>query len=401
MKKRLIITESEKEQILSLYQINKQIIVENYTTKYDQKVYFGNNTSFDYIDIPAKTQFVKTTGGATTFGGKMVFSCGSVGTVTFDKGKGYKHFTYNKKTYWGKSDFVNVLKKQFCTASDVERDEEGYNTVHVYKGNTGCVKGNCKNGYGEYINKDGSIYKGNFVNGKENGYGVLMTPSFGDKNKYDIKKGTFKDGQIVGYSTDTDSDGYTWTNNTKTGYETFKNPDGTSTRTRSKNGYTVEKWVDGSEFTGMTDSNNVKNGYGVYKNSKGISFKGTWKDDKLNGKTMDDLDKLTKPMSPVGSNPQTPVGSNPQTPVSSKPSDAPDTKTFQQWVINKKGDKTILGKGGDSGFGDDGQWGARTKAAWDKYKNDYELETKAAFQGINPNEDGSGENFAPPVATNM
>jgi len=396
VKKRLIITESEKEQILSLYQINKQIIVENYTTKYDQKVYFGNNTSFDYIDIPAKTQFVKTTGGATTFGGKMVFSCGSVGTVTFDKGKGYKHFTYNKKTYWGKSDFVNVLKKQFCTASDVERDEEGYRTSFVdgYKGNIGCVKGNCKNGYGEYIYKNGSIYKGNFVNYKENGYGVLMTPSFADKNKYDIKKGTFKDGQIVGYSKKDDSDGWVITRDTKTGYETWKTSDGTFTKTRSKNGYTVETHTtDGIEsgFTGMTDSNNVKNGYGVYKNYNGITFKGTWKDDKLNGKTEDDLDKLTKPMDPVSS--------KPQTPVSSKPSDAPDTKTFQQWVINKKGDKTILGKGGDSGFGDDGQWGARTKAAWDKYKNDYELETKAAFQGIDPNEDGSGENFAPPVAT--
>jgi hypothetical protein len=109
-------------------------------------------------------------------------------------------------------------------------------------------------------------------------------------------------------------------------------------------------------------------------------------------KKLYDIDKLTKPMAPVSS--------NPQTPVSSKPSDAPDTKTFQQWVINKKGDKTILGKGGDSGFGDDGQWGARTKVAWDKYKNDYELETNAKFQGINPNEDGSGENFKPPVATN-
>ena len=151
------------------------------------------------------------------------------------------------------------------------------------------------------------------------------------------------------------------------------------------------------------------NGYGTYKNSKGIEFSGNWVNNNLNGKKITELDKLDKPITPpssnpqtpVSSNPQTPVGSKPQTPVISKPSDAPDTKTFQQWVINKKGDKTILGKGGDSGFGDDGQWGARTKAAWDKYKNDYELETKAAFQGINPNEDGSGENFEPPVATNM
>jgi len=367
VKKRLIITESEKEQILSLYQINKQIIVEDYTEKSPQKVYFGNNTSDDYIDIPANSRFVKITGGATTLGGKMKFSCSPVGTVTFDKGKGNKHFTYNKKTYWGNREFVKILKVFFCG----ERDE-------------GCIKGNCKNGYGEYVYKNGNIYKGNFVNYKENGQGVLISPEGNNE-----QRGTFKDGQLVGYSFKNTESG-TETSNTKTGYSTYKGNDGLS-RKRSKNGYTVEKWVGGPGYTigagysGMTDSNYVKNGYGVYKNPKGVTFKGTWKDDKLNGKTTDDLDKLTKPI----------------TSVSSKPSDAPDTKTFQQWVINKKGDKTILGKGGDSGFGDDGQWGARTKAAWDKYKNDYELETKAVFQGINPNEDGSGENFEPPVATNM
>jgi hypothetical protein len=190
----------------------------------------------------------------------------------------------------------------------------------------------------------------------------------------------------------------------KTGYGVYLYPEGEVYKgqwsNNLKTGYGVMTYYGGSYYKGNWKDGS-KNGNGTYKNSKGIEFSGNWVDDKLNGKGLSELDKLDKPMTPPSSNPQTPVGSNPQTPVSSKPSDAPDTKTFQQWVINKKGDKTILGKGGDSGFGDDGQWGARTKAAWDKYKNDYELETKAAFQGINPNEDGSGENFEPPVATNM
>jgi len=46
-------------------------------------------------------------------------------------------------------------------------------------------------------------------------------------------------------------------------------------------------------------------------------------------------------------------------------------KAFQQWVINVKNDKTILGSGGDSGFGDDGLWGSKTAKAWAKYGNEY------------------------------
>tara|TARA_R110001592_G_scaffold363164_2_gene680868 strand:- start:529 stop:1722 length:1194 start_codon:yes stop_codon:yes gene_type:complete len=47
-------------------------------------------------------------------------------------------------------------------------------------------------------------------------------------------------------------------------------------------------------------------------------------------------------------------------------------KGFQQWVINTKGDKSILGKGGDSGYGDDGIWGDKTAAAWNKYGKEYQ-----------------------------
>ena len=51
-----------------------------------------------------------------------------------------------------------------------------------------------------------------------------------------------------------------------------------------------------------------------------------------------------------------------------KPTDILD---FQKWVINTKGDKTILGGGGSTGFGDDGKWGSKTKKAWAQYKDEY------------------------------
>ena len=86
-----------------------------------------------------------------------------------------------------------------------------------------------------------------------------------------------------------------------------------------------------------------------------------------------------------------------QTTVIDKPADGPkDVKGFQQWVINTKKDKTILGKGGDSGFGDDGRWGKNTNTAWQKYGKEYTLSTATAFQAPT-NVDGTDEKFAPPV----
>ena len=48
-----------------------------------------------------------------------------------------------------------------------------------------------------------------------------------------------------------------------------------------------------------------------------------------------------------------------------------DLLKFQRWVIVTKGDKTILGKGGSTGFGDDGQWGSKSASAYAKYQSGY------------------------------
>jgi hypothetical protein len=50
-----------------------------------------------------------------------------------------------------------------------------------------------------------------------------------------------------------------------------------------------------------------------------------------------------------------------------------EIKDFQYWVINVKQNKIILGKGGDSGFGDDGKWGPKTQSAWGRYGTEYKL----------------------------
>jgi hypothetical protein len=58
-------------------------------------------------------------------------------------------------------------------------------------------------------------------------------------------------------------------------------------------------------------------------------------------------------------------------------SNSADLKKFQQYVINVKGDKAVLGTGGDSGYGDDGKWGRKSALAYDKYGTDYQAYLKA------------------------
>tara|TARA_R110000772_G_scaffold129517_4_gene237674 strand:- start:2581 stop:3258 length:678 start_codon:yes stop_codon:yes gene_type:complete len=45
-----------------------------------------------------------------------------------------------------------------------------------------CIKGDCKNGYGEYVWKDGDKYSGNFRKGKRNGKGIN---EWSDGSRYD------------------------------------------------------------------------------------------------------------------------------------------------------------------------------------------------------------------------
>jgi outer membrane protein OmpA-like peptidoglycan-associated protein len=77
----------------------------------------------------------------------------------------------------------------------------------------------------------------------------------------------------------------------------------------------------------------------------------------------------TQPLTPsVSAGPvTTEVITTPKVP-GSRPSNLLD---FQRWVINVKGNKTILGGGGSTGFGDDGKWGSKSSKAWTTYGTEY------------------------------
>ena len=118
-------------------------------------------------------------------------------------------------------------------------------------------------------------------------------------------------------------------------------------------------------------------GYTIWKKRKGKSKEECIK----NGGTYDDATKtctLPPKVDPVNStvvNPivNTVVNDTPYVAYTKNPfTTKEELIAFQQYVINTKGDKTILGKGGSTGFGDDGSWGRNSATAYDKYGVDYQ-----------------------------
>lgn len=273
-----------------------------YTTENDQRMYFGTNTYNNFVDIPKGTKFTRSTGGATAWGGKLLFRCSRVGTVEFENGTGNKHFTYNRKTYW-----ANALQKKlisvFCSSSS--------------SSNVGCLKGNCQNGYGEQSWGNGVIYKGQYKNGKFEGKGVLTVPQ-GDNQRI------FSKLYYNGYTYSGD-----WVNGTLNG--TGKMVDDINGKLRYYGGFKNSEYNgkgkydygDGSYWWGEWNMDYTTD-QTYYKNKKGCYFKGKGGDYlKLSGKYCDEMDIMectpgqwidlekVKSQTPVGSNPNnSEVGNN-------------------------------------------------------------------------------------------
>lgn len=68
-----------------------------------------------------------------------------------------------------------------------------------------CLDGNCFNGTGTLVFKDGRRYTGNFANGSYNGHGVLLLT---DGRKYD---GAWENNLPNGFGTQTNPDGTIYT----------------------------------------------------------------------------------------------------------------------------------------------------------------------------------------------
>jgi len=64
----------------------------------------------------------------------------------------------------------------------------------------------------------------------------------------------------------------------------------------------------------------------------------------------------------------------------SPPQSEGEIRKFQEWVINVKKDKNILGS-----FGADGKWGGKSQAAWNKYGNEFNATFKSKTDKLSGN----------------
>lgn len=184
-------------------------------------------------------------------------------------------------------------------------------TCKVKEKDKNCLSGNCYDGEGEYLFKDGSKYIGKFKNGQiidgkilysdgtiyigelnksvPNGQGTFIETSKNKKIKA-ILKGSFKDGNLNGKGEKT----ITFTNALEEIYTgNFKD--------NKLNGTGKKRIIIGNEIENIYTGNfknDTLNGIGEYKSTFKSTFsfkKGNFKDDKLNGtgEYIDGHDKYT------------------------------------------------------------------------------------------------------------
>jgi hypothetical protein len=164
-----------------------------------------------------------------------------------------------------------------------------------------CISGDCNNGVGTRLWKDGGYEKGNWKNGKLNGQGYQF---FGETSNFkgDTYTGEFKDNAYEGKGTYFDaSEGATyvgyWNNGRPNGFGkmTF------ATDSKFPNQYYEGEWKDGkkdghgTQFFGTEGKfkndkyvgewkNNKMDGLGKYLFSSGSSYDGQWRNNLKHGK---------------------------------------------------------------------------------------------------------------------
>ena len=171
---------------------------------------------------------------------------------------------------------------------------------------TGCISGNCDNGYGVYIWESGEKYEGNWKNKKRNGQGTnYFVTGFVYEGEWldDLRHGY----GVLTFNSDSEFDKFSgqWLNDKVSGYGTllyksgqkyigdFKENmfDGQGTMYYTDGRIESGKWVQ-DKFVGATNisntttgciSGNCESGYGIYVFSSGEKYEGFWDKGMRNG----------------------------------------------------------------------------------------------------------------------
>jgi hypothetical protein len=182
-----------------------------------------------------------------------------------------------KSWFYKKDDFglkLNFNTQQFVKNIEIRLQKVNELMINIADGE--CKKGDCQNGYGEFVYVGGS-YKGFFKHGKINGEGTMTYTSGG------VYIGAFQDGLRSGFGIYTWSDGSkyagTWSFNEKYGKGTMSYPGngkyvGDWYRNK-RHGYGAMIYASGDKYVGRW-SKNLQSGKGVYYSSSGVIQSGMW-----------------------------------------------------------------------------------------------------------------------------
>jgi hypothetical protein len=205
------------------------------------------------------------------------------GTYTWPNGKNYVgEFENFKFQGQGTMTYPDGTVKSGRWENDKLVEETGSVASNNEK-TTGCVIGDCINGFGQYSGI--YFYKGEYKNGLFHGEG-----DFDDKagNKY---TGEFEEGNFHGQGTATYADGSKykgeWYKDEKNGQGTMTYPDGTI----KSGGWKNDKFVGSSSEAVAIQSDSetgcisgdCKNGFGEFRWQNGVKYIGEWQNKTLHG----------------------------------------------------------------------------------------------------------------------
>lgn len=193
-----------------------------------------------------------------------------------------------------------------CPTNNHSDNESTSNKRPVYKGHWSIDRK--KNGYGIFVNSDGSKYEGLFRKGKLDGKGRYITI------KGDFFEGNFSNGYSSGYGIFIHSDGSIYKGNwmrdlpwgdgqewtcdgsyykgeffqgKKFGVGEFRWQDGSmylgGVKNDLLNGEGIYTWADGKRYKGFWVANNMQ-GFGVLENVDGSRYEGNFENSKKHGK---------------------------------------------------------------------------------------------------------------------
>ncbi|MBN1250964.1 MAG: caspase family protein [Bacteroidales bacterium] len=173
----------------------------------DKRHGFGTHYYIDGTEKSGMWENNRYVGTGTNNYGCISGDCDNgYGVFTWQTGEKYiGYWKNNKRNGQGKNLWANGEKYEGNWLNDKRNDygiqiypdkttkigfwkEDKYISANTDK--SGCVSGNCSNGYGTYVFKNGNSYKGTFRNGKFEGQGSLTFVA-GDKYSGEFRGGKF------------------------------------------------------------------------------------------------------------------------------------------------------------------------------------------------------------------